>query len=136
MPNMIIAGVVAVALLFGGLLFASNDNAKPQSTQPAFTEVAQALGQGAKLYDVRTADEFAANHFEGALNWSLQDLQAGKLPDVPKDTVLYVYCKSGNRSGQATALLKENGFTNITDLGGLASVQAAGGTLIEKGYTL
>ena len=57
-------------------------------------------------------------------------MQAGKLPDVAKDTKIYVYCHSGNRSGQATTILKNAGYTNVIDLHGLADVQTIGGKII------
>jgi rhodanese-related sulfurtransferase len=85
---------------------------------------------GAHLYDVRTADEYKSGHFAGALNWSLQDMQAGKLPGVAKDAKIYVYCHSGNRSGQATTILAQSGYTNVTDLHGISAVESIGGKLV------
>lgn len=59
----------------------------------------------------------------------LHEIEAGRLPEVSKDTKLYVYCRSGSRSFQAKQLLDDAGFTNVVDLGGLRDVQMMGGKL-------
>lgn len=134
----IIISIIAVVAVFGGVAWFANKGsdegkvAGVSSRVSEFEQVQQAVKNGAKLYDVRTATEYEAGHFENALNWSLQDMQAGKLPDVSKDTKLYVYCRSGNRSGQATKLLEQAGYTNVTDLHGLTNVEAMGGKLAAK----
>jgi rhodanese-related sulfurtransferase len=130
--------IVAVVLVgFGGLIWLSKTNdtkdVKGVSTQEsAFQAIQQDVKNGAKLYDVRLASEYSTGHFEGAVNWSLQDMQAGKLPNVPKDTKVYVYCHSGNRSGQATTILRTAGYTNVTDLHGLTNVESLGGKLVTN----
>lgn len=131
----IIVIVIAVVAVLGGLVWFNKTNSSNTATtapSQTFASVQQAVAGGAKLYDVRTAEEYAAGHFAGATNWSLQDIQAGTLPDVAKDTKIYVYCHSGNRSGQSTTLLKAAGYTNVTDLHGLTDVEAIGGTLAAQ----
>lgn len=131
--------VIIVIILITGLgvygIATSKDSSPPQQ-QPqqqakTFASIQSDVKLGAKLYDVRTAAEYKAGHFENAINFSLQDMQAGKLPDVAKDNKVYVYCQSGNRSAQAAAILKQAGFTNVIDLGGLQDVQSTGGKLIQ-----
>jgi rhodanese-related sulfurtransferase len=130
----IIILVAIVVAVFGGLIWLGKSNSKSTSSQAlTFASVQKDISDGAKLYDVRTADEYKAGHFAGAANWSLQDIQAGNMPNVAKDAKIFVYCHSGNRSGQATALLKSAGYTNVTDLHGLTSVESMGGTLITNG---
>ena len=97
-----------------------------------FAVIQSKINDGAQLLDVRTAEEFDSGHFAGAINLDVEDIIAGKLPDAAKDTQLYVYCRSGNRSAQAVSLLKQAGFTNITDLGGLTDVESIGGTLTNR----
>ncbi len=127
MNKVILVVIVLVVALVGAFLAGSSKS----SSSRTFSNITDDIGKGAKLYDVRTPEEYADGHFHGALNLPLQTIQAGTYPDVKKDTKLYVYCRSGNRSGQATDLLKKAGFTNITDLGGLSDVQAMGGTLMK-----
>ena len=86
--------------------------------------------KSATLLDVRSSEEYASGHFAGAVNLDVKNIRAGKLPDSAKTQPLYVYCRSGNRSAQATELLKAAGYTVVTDLGGLDDVKAMGGALV------
>jgi len=88
------------------------------------------------LLDVRTPEEYAAGYFAPAKNVPVQDIQAGTMPSSDKTQAVYVYCRSGNRSHTAAQLLRDAGFTNVTDLGGLDAVKAMGGTLTKEGGTL
>lgn len=130
--KIIIISLVAIgALIAGGLALSSSGESTAEVSKTTFSQVQNDISQNAKLIDVRTQAEYANSHFENADNLSLQEIQAGKLPDVPKDTKIYIYCQSGNRSGQAATLLKQAGFTNIVDLEGLSDVQSIGGKLIK-----
>ena len=99
------------------------------STTPASV----ALAQDAVVIDVRTAPEYASGHLEGAvlLDVSSGDLAAA-LPSLDPDTPYFVHCRSGSRSAQAVALMREAGFTDVTDLGALESASAATGLAIER----
>ena len=94
-----------------------------------FASVQSDVAAGAKLLDVRTQAEYDAGHFTDATLFSLQDIESGRLPDVVKDTTIYVYCRSGNRSSQAANILKKAGYTSVIDLGGLEDVRKIGGDL-------
>ena len=74
----------------------------------------------ATLIDVRTEEEFAAKHIDGAINIPVDDLEK-RLPELKdkKTTEIVVYCQSGGRSAKAAALLKDKGFTKVNDLGGM-----------------
>ena len=98
-----------------------------------FSDIQQKVTSGtAYLLDVRTSEEYNAGHFANATLYPVQTLEAGTLPPYAKDSTLYVYCRSGNRSAQASTLLKQAGFTNVIDLGGLTDVEQIGGTLAIK----
>lgn len=120
-----------VALLFGSLVVASKGNHASSSPALSFATVQQDTAKGAKLYDVRTAEEFTTGHIDSSVNWPVEMIATGKMPDVAKDVKIYVYCESGSRSAQASGLLKNAGYTNVVDLGGLAHVEAMGGKLIK-----
>ncbi|NCU30438.1 rhodanese-like domain-containing protein [Candidatus Saccharibacteria bacterium] len=125
-----IAWVVVSLLVLTGLgylVINSKSDDKPQSKD--FSSVQSDLRAGAKLLDVRTKEEYDSGHFAGATLFALQDIESGKLPDVARETKIYVYCRSGNRSSQAMDLLNKAGFTNVIDLGGLSDVQKIGGVL-------
>ena len=74
------------------------------------------------LIDVRTAQEFSAGHAEGAVNMPLQDLEDGIMPGVDKHQEITVYCRSGGRSEMARSILLQNGYTKVTNAGGLQDV--------------
>ena len=77
--------------------------------------------KGAVLLDVRTLSEYAQGHVPESRNLPLQELQKVTKIIVEKDTPIYVYCRSGARSRQAAMLLKQMGYSNITDVGGIIS---------------
>jgi len=72
------------------------------------------------LVDVRTKEEFDGGHIEDAVLLPVDQLQnnaAEVLPDL--DAVYFVYCRSGSRSGAATAMMVDLGYQNVFDLGGI-----------------
>lgn len=122
--------VAVLVVVFGWLVFGKQDN-KISTPSLTFATVQKDVTAGGKLYDVRTPEEFKLGHYENAVNWPLQDITAGKLPETAKDAKIYLYCESGSRSSQAAGLLKNAGYTNVTDLGGLSRVKSMGGTLTQ-----
>jgi Rhodanese-related sulfurtransferase len=77
------------------------------------------IAKGAKVIDVRTPDEFADGAYPGATNVPLGLLQ-GKLGEIgPKDGSYVLYCASGARSSQAARVMKQAGFANVVNAGGL-----------------
>ena len=75
---------------------------------------------GAILLDVRTPQEYAEGHIPGGKNLPLQNIDKAAVIIDNKDTPLFVHCLSGGRSRQAAAILKQMGYTNVTNIGGIA----------------
>lgn len=71
------------------------------------------------IIDVRTKEEFEEEAVAGAMNFDLADMVEGKMLDLPKDAEIELYCRSGGRSGRAKDILEQEGFGNVTNLGGL-----------------
>ncbi len=69
------------------------------------------------IIDVREPLEFMFGHVSGAINIPPAKIMAGakELKDVPKDTELILYCMSGSRSSAAINVLKQMGYTNLTN---------------------
>ena len=90
---------------------------------PGIDEGVKEYGQtpGAVLLDVRTPQEYRGGHIPGSRNVPLQSIEGVAAVTEKKDTALYVYCQSGARSRQATARLRHMGYTNVTDIGGIAA---------------
>jgi rhodanese-related sulfurtransferase len=73
----------------------------------------------AQLVDVRTKDEFAVSHLKDAQNICVTDNDfKQKVAFLDRSKPVYVYCKKGGRSAQASKILKQMGFTKIFDLQG------------------
>ena len=74
----------------------------------------------AHYIDVRTAEEYNAGHVSSATNIPFDEIaeRIGEVTD-DRDALIYVYCRSGNRSGKALKTLEAKGFTNVVNLGSL-----------------
>jgi len=75
---------------------------------------------GAVLLDVRTGEEYAQGHIPGSRNVDVQDIGRAAELVQDKDTPLFVYCYSGARSSRAVSALRSMGYTNVTNIGGIA----------------
>lgn len=75
--------------------------------------------QSTTIVDVRTPEEYSEGHVSGAINIPLdqipQRIQEFKEMQMP----IVAYCRSGNRSGMAVSLLKQNGINEVSNGGGL-----------------
>ena len=72
------------------------------------------------LLDVRTSVEYNNEHIEGAMLLTLDNIEATANRVIPDKTATYIiYCRSGNRSNQASELLVDMGYENIYDMGGI-----------------
>jgi len=80
------------------------------------------------VLDVRTPEEFADGHIEGAIMIDFYgDDFADRLAELDPDVPYLLYCRSGNRSGQTTAIMETLGFTDVADVdGGILSWTEAG----------
>ena len=75
---------------------------------------------GYVILDVRRIDEFAEKHIPGAINIPNEEIGDEPIPQLPdKDQLILVYCRSGNRSKQASEKLVALGYTNVVEFGGI-----------------
>lgn len=93
-------------------------------TTTAESEIA--ITQDTVILDVRTPQEFAEGHLEGA---RLLDFNSGEvaaaIPQLDTDGEYLVYCRSGNRSAQAIQLMQDAGIEDVTNLGSLEEAAEA-----------
>lgn len=118
--------VAPVALALAGVAFAG--------TMVTPAEVAQQIKQpktAPYLLDVRTQEEFAEGHVPHAANIPVQELET-RLAEVPKDRDVVVYCRSGARATRAAALLREKGYTRISEMTGSMMAWDAAKLPVEK----
>jgi len=72
------------------------------------------------ILDVRTSEEFADSHIEGAVLLTDADIKAkAEIVLTDKDQLILVYCRSGRRSKNASKELAELGYTNVKEFGGI-----------------
>jgi phage shock protein E len=81
--------------------------------------IKEKIAAGAKVVDVRSPAEFADGAYPGAVNIPLPALPARMSELDPKEKPIVLYCASGARSGQAMRFLKQNGFADVVNAGGL-----------------
>lgn len=75
--------------------------------------------------DVRTPEEYNQGHIEGALNIDFrQDNFAEEINKLDKGRKYLVYCRSGNRSGQAVEIMRGLGFTDVTNAGAYETLRS------------
>ncbi|MGI9595582.1 MAG: rhodanese-like domain-containing protein, partial [Acidimicrobiales bacterium] len=108
------------------------------STQPPTGIRLVSAEQGAEIHadppdglivlDVRTPDEFAQGHVEGAtmIDFYAPDFEE-RLAELDRERPYLLYCRSGSRSGQTTAIMEQLGFSNVADIdGGITAWTEAG----------
>ena len=72
------------------------------------------------LLDVRTHEEFAELHIPGAICVPNEEIGTDEIPELPnKEQLILVYCRSGNRSKQASEKLAKLGYSNVYEFGGI-----------------
>ena len=116
--------LLLAALLLTGC--AASSNAAPANTYRQIT-MQEAVEMMEKeedyiILDVRTEQEFAAGHIPGAILVPNETIGTKEIPLLSdKDQLIMVYCRSGNRSKQASGKLVQLGYTNIVEFGGINS---------------
>ena len=76
--------------------------------------------KNAVLLDERSAGEYAGGHIPGSRNIDVNHIGGAERMIKDKQTPLFIYCHSGARSGRATSVLREMGYTNVNNIGGIA----------------
>lgn len=78
----------------------------------------------AVIIDVRSQEEFAAGHVDGALNIPYEQIVGGvqSIRTLQKDSPILLYCRSGRRSAIARASLEGLGYTRVMDGGGMSTL--------------
>jgi len=120
----ILAAVVVLGI--GGIFFfILSGSSLSQSLQAGDFLVQYEKTADAVLLDVRTPDEFRSGHIEGATNIDFENTSFdSEIQKLDTAKTYFVYCRSGNRSGQAILIMKKFGVKNIYELkGGLVSNQ-------------
>lgn len=102
------------------------------STVDAQSFLSTASQAGVTVVDVRTPEEYAAGHLDGAVNMNVEGPEfSTQIATLDPAGTVAVYCRSGRRSAVAAEQMAGVGFTSIVNLaGGVADLQAAGGSIV------
>ena len=113
--------ILIALLLFAGCGAQSSERTYRQITmEEAVTMMEEETGY--IILDVRTAEEYSEKHIPGAINIANESIGTEDIPELlDKDQLILVYCRSGNRSKQASEKLVKLGYTNIVEIGGINS---------------
>ena len=118
------AALFSFAMMFTVACYSATSETRDTIT----AEVLLAIEHEALIVDVRTPEEFADGHYPGAINIPHETILDGLSQlGVTQVTPVILYCRSGNRSGQAEQALREKGFTEATNAGGLEALLIAAG---------
>lgn len=120
---------ITVSIVVGAVLVSvfilTAPSSSPKSLQSGFVSSYQQTA-GAVLLDVRTPAEFAEGHIEGAINIDFENPNfSAEIQKLDTAKSYFVYCRSGNRSGQAIPIMKRAGIASIQELkGGIVGNQS------------
>ena len=124
MKKIILLLILLLAFYLFGCSSSSKDNGYRQiSMDEAISIMDEETGY--IILDVRTAEEYSSGHIPDAINIPNESIDANSseeitaLPD--KEQMILVYCRSGNRSKQASEKLAALGYTNVVEFGGINS---------------
>ena len=111
--------ILMTLLLLSGCATQSAEKTYRQITmEEAITMMEEETGY--IILDVRTAQEYSEKHIPGAINIANESIGTEDIPELPdKEQLILVYCRSGNRSKQASEKLVKLGYTNIVEFGGI-----------------
>lgn len=125
----IAAVLIGLALMATGAACSSSDASSVDGSTPSTVSIAA----NTVLIDVRTPQEFASGHLEGAVNIDAQaeDFR-DQLAALDPQVEYFVYCRSGNRSAAAIRTMTAAGFTDLTDLGSVEEASRATGRAVVK----
>lgn len=124
MKKYLIIFCICLSIIVGGCgsKESTDDNKKDTvSNAISATDAREKIEDGAILIDVRTLEEYRDYHIEGAVLLTIDDITSTSISKIAEDkeTVLIVYCASGNRSARAVKILNDLGYNNVYDLGSI-----------------
>ena len=114
---------------------AAEAQAAPDVVEMDVEQVAARLDAGEDIYllDVRTPEELEEHGMiAGAINIPIDQLEA-RLSEVPRDKEIVTYCMRGGRASSAADILREAGYTEPIQTGGITAWKEAGKPVVQPG---
>ena len=107
-----------ILILSSSCIFSKGEEYKRISMDEAKTLMEKE--EGYILLDVRTKGEYESGYIPGAINIPLSDIDEKIISSLPdKSQMILVYCRSGNRSREASDKLSKLGYSNVLEIGGI-----------------
>ena len=107
-----------ILILSSSCIFSKGEGYKRISMDEAKTLMEKE--EGYILLDVRTKGEYESGYIPGAINIPLSDIDEKIISFLPdKSQMILVYCRSGNRSREASDKLSKLGYSNVLEIGGI-----------------
>lgn len=141
MGKRFLAALLAGVVLLAGCGSATKSAGQPQTQSPAAIVTITAADLAARLkageqpviVDVRTPEEFATGHINGAKLAPLQTVETEvKALGLAKGQEIILVCRSGNRSAQAYQILAQQGYANLRNMeGGMIAWEQAGAPIVK-----
>ncbi len=128
---------VVILAIFSGCISDTKPIEKNQYTDVSVQQGKAMIDrQEVFILDVRTKEEYAAGHIKGSTLLAVQDIPkqelGEKLKEIPKESKILVYCRSGSRSAKASRILAENGFIMVYNMQGGITEWMNAGYEVEK----
>lgn len=123
---------LAAVLVFAALMLVLS-GCNNTYTQISQDEALQMMQEGSDflIVDVRRPDEFREGHIADAINLPNETIEEDA-PEVltDKDKTLFIYCRTGRRSKEASQKLVDMGYTNVYEFGGINTWE---GEIVKEG---
>lgn len=120
MKNLVFLAFLLLAITVAAGPLAAQGGQEPADgiNQERVVELIEEQGRKYFLIDVRTAGEYESGYIPTAVNIPLSEI-GDNPPTDDKEDLIILYCRSGNRSGQALNILVDLGYSNVHNLGGI-----------------
>ena len=126
--NRVLVAIGIILLAVGSIFYLSGGNVTNKNLyEVSLSQIQENIDSGSPLIDVRTPEEFAESHAVGAINLPVEKIQTGDIPNVAKDRIIYLYCRSGRRATEAKTILGKAGFTHVINITSLDNWKHLGG---------
>jgi rhodanese-related sulfurtransferase len=114
--------IILIVMLLAAAVFIAaggrSENGPDYTDQQVIEDLLKNPPDNFHIVDVRTPEEYRAGHIPSAVNIPLSTIEENP-PTENKDALIIVYCRTGNRSGQAERILESQGYTDVHNFGGI-----------------
>lgn len=120
--------LILITLLTMGIVAKAQTQEKPADSIKVTPALLKKIEKGkVLLVDVRTPEEYKTGHLKYAQNidYKKDDFKI-QINKLDKNKTVYLYCRTGNRSGKSVDVLKSLGFQNVYNIGGLEYLKTSG----------